>query len=85
MAYNIPSIFFNADKDNNELQSTKIRISLVDEEAEENNNVTSCKERIDERIGCIHIILKDLYELNPNNKEYSNQFNKKFVDILILN
>ncbi|WPY00196.1 hypothetical protein Trichorick_00068 [Candidatus Trichorickettsia mobilis] len=84
LTYNIPSIFFNSDKDNKELQSTKIRNSLVEEEAEENNNVTSCKERIDEKIECIHNILKDLYKLNLNNKEYSNQFNKKFVEILIL-
>ena len=76
LAYNIHSIFFN---DNKELQSTKILISLVEEEVEENNNVTSCKERTDQRIGCIHNILKDLYELNPNNKEYSNQFNKNLL------
>ncbi|WP_316353330.1 hypothetical protein [Candidatus Trichorickettsia mobilis] len=84
LTYNIPSIFFNSDKNNKELQYTKIRNSLYEDEAEESNKVTVRKDKIDEEIKYIHNILKDLYELEPNNKEYSNQFNKKFIEILIL-
>ncbi len=83
LTYNIPSIFFN-DKENKEFQSTKIRDSLYEEEAGESNKVTVRKDIIDEEIKDIYNILRNLYKLNPNNKEYNNQFNKKFVEILIL-